>query len=90
MVTCILVAETFINCTVAFTPPSVTSVTPRKLVPLMVTVPPVDPYDGVKLVMVGGVKKLKELCEADPNSVVTATLPSLPVAAGMAVILVDE
>ena len=73
-----LVLLTTVNA-LAATPPNVTVVVPRRLVPVMVTVAPVFWEVGVKEVMVGGLTKTNPLLETVPPSAVTDRFPVLPV-----------
>jgi hypothetical protein len=59
-------------------PPKVTIEAPVKLVPVIVTVCPVQAVAGVKLVTVGGTARIKPANAAVPTGVVTLTLPLVP------------
>ena len=65
---------------VAAVPPKPTTVTPVKLVPVMVTVAPVAAEVGVKEVMVGVGIYVNPVRLAVPPGVVTDTLPVVPLA----------
>src|SRR5438067_1500104 len=76
---------------VALVPLKVTEVAPVKLVPLIVTLVPTGPLEGVKLVMVGGLVTVKELLlVAVPAGVVTLSGPVVAPAGTVAVIFVPE
>lgn len=84
----ILVADTTIN-EVAAVPPKLTAVVPMKFVPVMVTVVPLGPVVGVKLVIVGGratVKLELLVIELHPNA--TLMVPVVAPAGTEVVILV--
>ena len=73
----------------ALAPPNNIFVAPVKLVPVMVTLVPLLPEVGEKLVTVGGLPNTNPSIEVVPADVVTAILPVVPVPT-MAVILPAE
>ena len=69
----------------ALTPLNVTPVAPVKLVPLIVTLVPVGPLAGVKLVIVGGLVTVKLVAlVAVPPGVVTLIVPVVALAGTVA------
>ena len=72
----------------AAVPLNVTDDAPAKLVPLMATLVPVVPVDGVKLVIRGATMKLAALVAVPPGDVVTTIVPVFAVAGTVAVIWV--
>ena len=71
-------------------PLNVTDDAPAKLAPLMVTLVPAVPVDGVKLVIRGATMKLAALVAVPPGDVVTPIAPVFALAGTVAVICVGE
>ena len=63
---------------VAGVPPKLTAVALVKLVPVMFTNAPAAPKVGVNDVTVGGCRKIKPESPAEPDGVITDTLPEVP------------
>ncbi len=75
---------------VAAVPLNVTDDAPARLAPLMVTLAPIAPVDGVKLVIRGATTKLAALVAVPPGAVVTPIAPVVALAGTVAVICVLE
>ena len=73
---------------VAAVPLNVTDDAPAKLAPLMATLVPAVPVDGVKLVIRGATMKLAALVAVPPGDVVTTIAPVFALAGTVAVICV--
>ena len=70
------IAVADVTVKLALTPLNVTTVTPAKFVPLIVTLLPKSPLVGVKLVMVGGFTTVNApVLVAVPPGVVTLSVP---------------
>ena len=82
-------AELTVN-ELAAKPLKVTLLAPVRLVPVIVTIVPLGPLMGVKLVIVGTVTVKLLVLVAVPFAVVTATRPVAALAGTVAVMLVDE
>ena len=84
ILTCVLVVMA------AAVPLNVTDDAPARLAPLMVTLAPTAPVDGVKLVIRGATMKLVALVAVPPGAVVTPIGPVVALAGTVAVICVLE
>ncbi len=85
ILTCVLMVMV-----VAVVPLNLTDEAPARLAPLMVTLAPIAPVDGVKLVIRGATTKLVALVAVPPGVVVTPIVPVVALAGTVAVICVGR